>query len=100
MKTRKQANSLSGRAIEAGETLYEVAETSDTAAVDLHPEDRGRRPNSPLTILGWLGTAYRLGRTRYRQRRQLLEMDDRQFKDIAITRKQAEQEGRKPLWKG
>ena len=52
--------------MEAGETLYEVAETSDTAAADVHPEDRGRTPNSLLTILGWLGTAYRLGRTRYR----------------------------------
>jgi len=77
VKTQKQANSLSRRAIEAGETLYEVAETSDTAAADLHPEHRGRTPNSLLTILGWLGTAYRLGRTRYRQRRQLLETDDR-----------------------
>jgi uncharacterized protein YjiS (DUF1127 family) len=45
-------------------------------------------------------TAYRLRRERYRQRRQLLEMDDRQLKDIGITREQAEQEGHKPLWKG
>ena len=43
---------------------------------------------------------YSLGRERYRQRRQLLEMDDRQFNDIGITREQAEQEGRKPLWIG
>ena len=86
--------------MEAGGTLYEVAETSDTAAADVHPEDRGRTPNSLLTILGWLGTAYRLGRTRYRQRRRLLEMDDRRLKDIGTTREQAEREGRKPLWKG
>ena len=86
--------------MEAGGTLYEVAETSDTAAADVHPEDRGRTPNSLLTILGWLGKAYRLGRTRYRQRRRLLEMDDRRLNDIGTIREQAEREGRKPLWKG
>ena len=86
--------------MEAGETLYEVAETSDTAAADVHPENRGRTPNSLLTILGWLGKAYRLGHTRYRQRGRLLEMDDRRLKDMGTTREQAEREGRKPLWKG
>jgi uncharacterized protein YjiS (DUF1127 family) len=40
-----------------------------------------------------------LSRERYRQRRQLLEMDDRQLKDIGITPEQAEQEARKPIWK-
>jgi uncharacterized protein YjiS (DUF1127 family) len=44
-------------------------------------------------------TAYRLCRERHRQRRQLMEMDDRQLKDIGITRDQAEQEARKPIWK-
>ncbi len=46
-------------------------------------------------------SAYRacLGRERYRQRRQLMEMDDRQLKDIGVTREQAEQEARKPIWK-
>ena len=32
MKTQKQTNSVTGRAIEAGETLYEVAEASATAS--------------------------------------------------------------------
>ena len=50
-------------------------------------------------ILYRLGTAYRLSRERYRQRRQLLEMDDRQLKDIGITPEQAEQEARKPILK-
>ena len=100
MKTQKQTNSLSGRAMEAGETLYEVAEASATATADLHTRDRGPTRNSLLMILRCLGTAYRLGRMRYLQRRQLLEMDDRQLKDIGITREQAEHEGRKPLWKG
>lgn len=51
-------------------------------------------------LLHSFATAYRLCRERCRQRRQLLEMDDRQLKDIGITREQAEQEGRKPLWEG
>jgi uncharacterized protein YjiS (DUF1127 family) len=29
----------------------------------------------------------------------VLEMDDRQLKDIGITPEQAEQEARKPIWK-
>ena len=57
------------------------------------------QPISLLKILHWLGTAYGLGRGRYSQRRQLLEMDYRQLKDIGITREQAEQEARKPIWK-
>ena len=54
---------------------------------------------SLLKILHWCRTAYRLGGERYRQRRQLMEMDDRQIKDIGITPAEAEQEARKPIWK-
>jgi uncharacterized protein YjiS (DUF1127 family) len=39
---------------------------------------------SLLRILHGLGTAYRLGRERCRQRRQLMEMDDRELKDIGM----------------
>jgi uncharacterized protein YjiS (DUF1127 family) len=99
VKTQKQTNSLTGRAMEAGETLYEVAEASASATADLHSKDRGPTANSLLTILHRLATAYRLGRMRYRQRRQLMEMDDCQLKDIGITREQAEQEARKPIRK-
>jgi len=28
-----------------------------------------------------------------------MEMDDRQLKDIGVTREQAEREARKPIWK-
>ena len=73
--------------------------TSAAATADLQSKDRGATLNSLLTILHRLGTAYRLGRMRYRQRRQLFEMDDGQLKDIGITREQAEQEARKPIWK-
>ena len=61
--------------------------------------DRGSSPISVLKILRWCRTAYRSGGERYRQRRQLMEMDDRQLKDIGITREQAAQEARKPIWK-
>jgi uncharacterized protein YjiS (DUF1127 family) len=29
-----------------------------------------------------------------------MEMDDRELKEIGITREQAEEEARKPIWKG
>jgi uncharacterized protein YjiS (DUF1127 family) len=99
VQTQKQTYSLSGRAVEAGETLYEIAELSAAATVDLHPKDRESKLNSLVKILHCLGTAYRLGCERYGQRRQLVEMDDRQLKDIGITREQAQQEAAKPIWK-
>ena len=46
-------------------------------------------------ILRWCRTAGE----RSRQRKQLLEMDYRQLKDIGITRDQAEQQAHKPIWK-
>jgi uncharacterized protein YjiS (DUF1127 family) len=49
---------------------------------DQHPKDRAEAPISLLKILDYVGTAYRLGCERCRQRRQLMEMDDRQLKDI------------------
>jgi uncharacterized protein YjiS (DUF1127 family) len=98
VKTQTQTNSLTGRAMEAGEALHEIADASATATADLHPKDREPTCNSLLKILHRLGTAYRLGRERHQQRRQLMEMDDRQLKDIGITRVEAEQEARKPLW--
>jgi hypothetical protein len=65
VKTQKQTNSLTGRAMEAGETLYEVAEDSAATIADLPSKDRGPTPNSLLTILRRLGRAYRVGRMRY-----------------------------------
>jgi uncharacterized membrane protein/uncharacterized protein YjiS (DUF1127 family) len=46
-----------------------------------------------------LRAGYRLGVERYRQRKQLMEMDDRQLKDIGITPEQAELEAGKPIWR-
>ena len=98
-EAQKQTNLLSRHVMEAGGT-YEIAEASAAARADLHSKDQGRTTISLLKILHRFGAGYRLCRERYRQRQQLLEMNDRQLKDIGITREQAEQEGRKPLWKG
>ena len=84
--------------MEPGETFYEIAEVS--AVCTAHLDHNDHRSISFRKVLHSLTTACRLCRERYRQRRQLLEMDDRELKDIGITREQAEQEGRKPLWKG
>lgn len=99
VKAQKQTNLLSRHVMEAGGT-YEIAEASAAARADLHSKDQGRTTISLLKILHRFGAGYKLCRERYRQRQQLLEMNDRQLKDIGITREQAEQEGRKPLWKG
>ena len=101
MNTQKSANSLAGRAAEAAETVYEIAQATATVTANLHPKHREptSTPNSLQKILHRLGTAYGLGRERYRQRQLLMEMDDRQLKDIGITREQAEHEARKPFWK-
>jgi hypothetical protein len=58
VKTQKQTNSVTGRAMEAAETLYEVAEASVTATAHLHFKDRGPMPNSLLAILRRLGTDF------------------------------------------
>ena|ERR1700730_1761848 len=46
-----------------------------------------------------LRAGYRLGVERYRQRKQLMEMDDRLIKDIGITPEQAELEAGRPIWR-
>ena len=97
MSSKQQVNRPT---IESGETAYDMAQSWGAASTGLHPRDEGPTQIVLLKILHWCRTAYRLGEERYRQRRQLMEMDDRQLKDIGITREQAEQEARKPIWKG
>ena len=86
--------------MKVGEPWYVIAETSAAATAVLHPGDLQPASISLRKLLHSFTTAYRLCGERYRQRRQLLEMDDHQLKDIGITREQAEQEARKPLWRG
>jgi uncharacterized protein YjiS (DUF1127 family) len=95
VRTQKQTHSRIGDTTEGRETLCEIVQ----ASAGLHPRDPGPRLMSCLKILHWCRAAYRLGVGRYRQRRQLMEMDDRQLKDIGITPAEAEQEARKPIWK-
>jgi uncharacterized protein YjiS (DUF1127 family) len=99
VNTQKQANPLSRRPVEAGETLCDIHPRSAIASIVLPPADREPMPISLLKILHRFRTDYRLAIERYRQRKQLMEMDDRQLKDIGITPEQAEQEARKPIWK-
>ena len=98
MKTKKQTSPLTRYIMEPGETSYEIAEASAVGTAHLDRNDQASI--SFRKVHHSLKTACRLWRERYRQRRQLLEMDDRELKDIGITREQAEQEGRKPLWNG
>jgi uncharacterized protein YjiS (DUF1127 family) len=97
MSSKQQPN---WQTIESGDIGYDMAQARNAATADLHPKDLERASICLRRFLHCFTTAYRLCRERYRQRRQLLEMDDRQLKDIGITREQAEQEGHKPLWKG
>jgi uncharacterized protein YjiS (DUF1127 family) len=99
VKTQKQTSRLTARDTQAGEALYEIAQASAAATADLHAKDPERTPISLLKMLHHFRAAYRLRRERYQQRRQLMEMDDRQLKDIGVTAEQAEQEARKPIWK-
>ena len=99
MKIQKQTNLLTQRALAVDEALDERAKASAAADSDFHRIDRAPPVGSLLRILHGLGRAYRLGRERYRQRRHLMEMDNRELKDIGITRERAEEEARKPFWK-
>jgi len=93
VKTKKQTNPLT-RCI----MVYEIAEASAVGTAHLDRNDQASI--SFRKVLHSLTTAFRICRERYRQRRQLLAMNDRELKDIGITREQAEQEGRKALWNG
>ena len=99
VKTQKQTDRLTGRGIQASATLYEIVRGSAAATADLHAKDPERTPMFLLKMMRHFRAAYRLRCERYQQRRQLMEMDDRQLKDIGITVEQAEQEARKSIWK-
>jgi uncharacterized protein YjiS (DUF1127 family) len=96
MSTKKQAGRPTMEITESG---YAMAEAATAVSAALLPKDRGLSPISVLKILQWCRTSCRLTTERYRQRKQLLEMDYRQLKDIGITPEEAAQEARKPIWK-
>ena len=95
MNTQRHGNPLSTHTVDAEETSYNVLQISASGFSTLVSRYRGPTLISLLKILRWCRTAGE----RSRQRKQLLEMDYRQLKDIGITRDQAEQEARKPIWK-
>lgn len=92
MSSKEQANQ---HTIESGEAVCDMAR----ASVSLLGPDRGWSPISLLKILHWCRTACKIGAERYRQRKQLMELDYYQLKDIGITPEEADQEVRKPIWK-
>jgi uncharacterized protein YjiS (DUF1127 family) len=53
----------------------------------------------PFTILEWMLHTVRVWRFLKRTRRQLAELDDRQLRDVGLTRGQALGEHSKPFWK-
>jgi len=57
------------------------------------------QPMRPLAILSWIFRAVRVWRILKRTRRQLAELDDRQLRDVGLTRGQALREHSKPFWK-
>jgi uncharacterized protein YjiS (DUF1127 family) len=85
--------------METCERLTRISRPSANGSARLRPKSRESATNTLLTLFHRLRKAYGLAIERSRQRRQLLEMDDHQLKDIGITRAEAELEGRKPIWK-
>lgn len=74
--------------------------TIQQAALVSHHYDNGfsfRRPLVQQLVLLW--KTLELWQERSRQRRQLLELDDRLLKDIGVSRADVEREACKPFWK-
>ena len=99
MSPKVHANPPTRSTVQAGGSLYDIAHASDATGADQFHRDQHPASISIPKIVHRCRTGYRLARERYRQRKQLLEMDDRQLKDIGITPEQAELEAGKPIWK-
>jgi uncharacterized protein YjiS (DUF1127 family) len=84
--------------MQACERLSRISRPSANGSARLRQRSHESSTNPLLNFFYLLRKAYALANERSKQRRQLLEMDDRQLKDIGITRIEAEQEARKPIW--
>jgi len=84
--------------MQASERLSGISRPSANGSA-LRPRSGDSSTNPLFNFFYRLRKAYALAIERSKQRRQLLEMDDRQLKDIGITRLEAEQEARKPIWR-
>lgn len=60
------------------------------------PVTRHRRSVATPRLLAWLGAVMDMARQRYA----LAELDDRLLRDAGITRAEAREEARKPIWRG
>ncbi|MBL8708972.1 MAG: DUF1127 domain-containing protein [Rhodospirillaceae bacterium] len=58
------------------------------------------RFSAPSWSLSALAGQFQVWRERYRSRRDLMRLSDYQLKDIGLTRYDAEEEWRKPVWRG
>jgi uncharacterized protein YjiS (DUF1127 family) len=73
--------------------------TCSSTIVDSKPTDLAKSRRSRVFSLAyWVELAIRC-RERRRQRKALLELDDRMLADIGITKSQAVEEAKKPFWK-
>jgi uncharacterized protein YjiS (DUF1127 family) len=73
--------------------------TCSSTIIDSEPTGLAKSRRSRVFSLAyWVALAIRC-RERRRQRRALLELDDRILADIGITKSQAIEEGTKPFWK-
>lgn len=73
------------------------------STIDTMPRKDRRTHSAPVsssTTLLLSGLLGRIGRAveRWRQRRDLLELTDRELRDIGLTRRQARREAARPFW--
>ena len=99
MSAQAPTNSAARPTGQADPALYDIAQASATDCIGQFYRNQSPAPISLPNILHRFTAGYRLARERYRQRKQLMEMDDRQLKDIGITPEQAELEAGKPIWR-
>jgi uncharacterized protein YjiS (DUF1127 family) len=99
MSVQRQVNPPTRPTVQPGDVWCNIAQATATACAALLHRDQDLAPICLPKILHCLRAGYRLAAERYRQRKMLMQMDDRQLKDMGITAEQAEMEAGKPIWK-
>jgi uncharacterized protein YjiS (DUF1127 family) len=72
--------------------------TTSFSAESFVPAREPSRATGFTSIIRWIAIAKQMYLLRH-QRQALLQLEDHQLADIGLSRKQAEQEARKPFWK-
>ena len=98
MSVQKQVNPPTRPTVQPGDAWC-IAQAAARACAALLHRDQGLAPIYLPKILHCWRAGYRLAVERYRQRKQLMQMDDRQLKDMGTTAEQAEMEACKPICK-